>query len=360
MLVVDDNVDAVLDRALDKLVAPGRGPPAPSRSSSVGTDVRAHTAGVADVQTTAKPRQTDHMRIASTAKAFSGAVALSLVAAGKLSLADTIGTHLAGQGLPPAWSGVTLGQALHHTSGLPDYSSSPTFGTQFAGDPKKQLDPRRIWTFVADQPLHFAPGSSYEYSNTDNVIVALMAEAAAGQQYEQLLEEYVYRPLGLRQTSLPSGFELPRPYLHGYDVEPPNPPEDVSEAIGASGAWSSGGIVSTPDDLNAFGRAYAGATLLPRTLQQQQMAWVDGTSEPPGPGHNAAGLGIFRYRASCGAVYGHTGNFPGYTQFFAATLDGRRSVTVSVNEAINDRQKPEILPTLREVYDKAVCAALTR
>ncbi|MFE9846697.1 serine hydrolase [Streptomyces goshikiensis] len=73
-----------------------------------------------------------------------------------------------------------------------------------------------------------------------------MAEAATGRPYEDLLRELVYRPLGLHRTSLPLDCRLPRPFLHGYAVAPPTPPEDVSEAFGASGAWASGGIVSTP------------------------------------------------------------------------------------------------------------------
>lgn len=85
-----------------------------------------------------------------------------------------------------------------------------------------------------------------------------MAEAATGQRYEKLLAELVYRPLGLRDTSLPQGYRLPEPYLHGYAVDPPNAPEDVSTVLGASGVWASGGIVSTPRDLGTFIRGYAG------------------------------------------------------------------------------------------------------
>ncbi|TXS57043.1 serine hydrolase, partial [Streptomyces sp. t39] len=51
-------------------------------------------AGTADLSTGRPPRIDDHMRIASTAKAFSGAVALHLVAEGRLRLDDTIGGRL--------------------------------------------------------------------------------------------------------------------------------------------------------------------------------------------------------------------------------------------------------------------------
>ena len=53
------------------------------------------------------------MRIASTAKAYSGGVALSLVDKGVLSLRDTVGERL--PWAPRSWRRVTLGQALHHT-----------------------------------------------------------------------------------------------------------------------------------------------------------------------------------------------------------------------------------------------------
>ena len=57
------------------------------------------------------------MRIASVAKAFSGAVALALVDRGRLHLGDTMGELL--PRLPSNWAPVTLRQALNHTSGLP-------------------------------------------------------------------------------------------------------------------------------------------------------------------------------------------------------------------------------------------------
>ncbi|MFJ5999007.1 serine hydrolase [Streptomyces sp. NPDC092370] len=103
---------------------------------------------------------------------------------------------------------------------------------------------------VADEPLRFRPGSQDRYSGT--VAVALTAEAAAQWPYGERLRRIVWRRLGLRDTSLPLGYEIPEPYMRAYAVEPPVPPEDVSEAPGASGVWASGGIVSTPRDMTRF------------------------------------------------------------------------------------------------------------
>jgi D-alanyl-D-alanine carboxypeptidase len=74
---------------------------------------------------------------------------------------------------------------------------------------------------------------------------------------------------------------------------------------------------------------------------------------------NSAGLAIFRYETRCGTVWGHTGNFPGYTQFAAASADGRRSVTVSINAQHTPTDGSLVVfEALRRAEELAVCAAL--
>ncbi|WP_327720733.1 beta-lactamase family protein [Streptomyces sp. NBC_00490] len=350
------HTDTRLQQQLQDLVdAPG-GPPGVIAVLRDGRNSRVLRAGVADLDTGRRPAPHDHMRIASTAKAFSGAVALSLVDWNTLDLDDTLGERL--PHLPKAWHAVTLRQLLHHTSGLPDYSRSAGFLKIVLADPRHRFDSRKLLDFVADEPLRFEPGSRYEYSNSDNIAVALMAEAATHIPYEQLLHKLVYRPLGLRDTSLPQGYRMPKPYLHGYDVTPPDPPVDVSEVLGMSGVWASGGIVSTPSDMTRFIRGYAGGRLYGPQVVEQQRDWIPGNSEPKGPGRNDAGLAIFRYTTRCGVVLGHTGNTLGYTQLIAATPDGQRSLTFSVTTQINQAQKPDLLRRMRAVQENLVCSLL--
>jgi D-alanyl-D-alanine carboxypeptidase len=346
--------DAALDLALRTLVRLPGGPPGVAVVVHRGQDLRLHTAGVADVQANQAPRLDDHMRIASVSKAFSGAAALSVVAEGGLSLDSTIGNVL--PALPSAWSQVTLRQLLDHTSGIPDFSQTSAFLDALRASLDVAPPPIELLSFVADQPLLFPPGSQYRYSNSDNIVVGLMAEAATGQPYEDVLQQRVYGPLGLTRTSLPRGPEMPSPYIHGYNV---NPIDDVSEFYAAGWAWASGGVVSTPRDVDRFVRAYVtGATTDAATKAEQFQFVPGGSSEPPGPGQNAAGLGIFRYQTACGTVYGHTGGTAGYTQFIAANADGTRSTTVSINAQITPNSDPTRFPFLRGVYLLAVCAAM--
>jgi D-alanyl-D-alanine carboxypeptidase len=346
---------ADVKRGLDGLVSARGGPPGAIATLYRNGRLTVVRAGRADVDRAGPPRASHHMRIASVAKAFSGAVALQLVRDGRLGLDDTIARWRSD--LPAAWAGVTVRQMLGHTSGLPDYSRSAEFGRHAQRNPRGFVSPAGIIDWVRTEPLAFAPGSRYVYSNTDNIVIGVIAEAVTGRPYPDLLADVVFGPARLRDTSFPTRrISLTAPFFHGYVVAPGEEPQDVTTSLSPSGAWASGAVVSTPADLNRFIRAYVGLRFFDAPQQREQMRFVaGGESSPPGPGRNAAGLALFRYRSRCGTVYGHTGNFPGYVQFAAATADGRRAVTTSLNIPA---PRGRLLRRLRAVQATAVCALL--
>lgn len=328
---LERHADRALDHALRRLVQRPDGPPGAIAVIKRGRHRQVHTAGLADPKTGAKMGAGKRMRIASVSKGFSGAVSLSLVDEGVLSLNDTIGERL--PYLPRAWHRVTLRELLAHTSGLPDFFTSKRFLAAATRSPAHAPPPRRLLEFVAKQPLRFTPGSEYEYSNSDNIAVGLMVEQATGVSYERALRLRVADPLGLSATRMASGILLPTPFIHGYAPGGSNGLKDVSEQVAFGGwAWASGGMVSTQGNLTRFVRAYVGGSLFGGKARRQQYRFVrGGRSEPPGPGANSAGLGLFRYRTRCGTVFGHTGAILGYTQLIAATRRAHRSLTVSIN-----------------------------
>jgi D-alanyl-D-alanine carboxypeptidase len=348
--------EAALQRALDAFVKRADGPNGISVVVQRDADPVQLTAGYGDVATRSPFGLTDAMRLASVAKAFSGAAAMSAVADGKLTLDSTVGEILPQQSA--TWAKVTLAQLLQHTSGIPDFSKNPAFAEAVGGALATPQPPEQLPTYVADDPLKFPSGSKYAYSNTDNILVGLMVAAVDGTPYEQSLEARVYTPLGLTGTSLPVGVEMPTPYIHGYQPDPPNADEDVSKLVAAGWSWASGGVVSTPQDANLFARGYAAGKETDAATKKRQFTFRPGKSEPTGPGTNSAGLGIFRYQTSCGTVYGHTGNTSGYTQFIASSSDGTHSTVVSINGQITPERNPKIFPALRKIYGLAVCAAM--
>jgi D-alanyl-D-alanine carboxypeptidase len=296
-------------------------------------------------------------RIASVSKAYSGAVALSLVARGDLKLSDTIGKLL--PGVLPKAKKVTLGQALNHTGGLPDYIKNQEFLEKLQMDPAQYMSPRKILSFVKGEKLEFRPGSRYEYSDTDNIVIGLMAESVTGVSYEQLIRQLIGGRIKMVSTFMPRTIGMPTPFLHGYDVEPGQPPQDVSRFINPALAWASGGLVSNLPDLSRFFRGYVGGRLFGGGIIRAQRRWIRGESQPAGPGVNDAGLGLFRDRSRCGTVYGHTGSFPGYRVFAASTSDGRRSIAYIANaQIIRSSGSGKVSALIRESQVSAVCHAL--
>ena len=119
-----NTLQAVEDAATE-LAAKTDGPPGVIVVIQRRNDRRMISAGVADLQTGARLRVDDHMRLASVSKAFNGATALSLVTRQVLSLEDTVGKWR--PELRREWASITLRQLLNHTSGIRDYSKEKAF-----------------------------------------------------------------------------------------------------------------------------------------------------------------------------------------------------------------------------------------
>jgi D-alanyl-D-alanine carboxypeptidase len=343
-------------KALRNLTTMPGGPPGAVAVVQRGQRTQVVAAGLGDVTAKTAPTVGDIARIASVSKAFNGAITLALVSKGTLALTATVGQIL--PTLPSAWSAVTVAELLQHTSGVPDYIKSPAFIQMLQADPHTVLTPTQLLGFVATEPLLFAPGSKYDYSDSDNIVVGLMDEAVTHGTYEAALAQYVTGPLKLDQTTLPSNTALGTPSLHGYDVTAGQPPEDVSMLLNPGLAWASGGMLSTPTQLNTFMRAYVKGKFFNAKTRKRQFTFVPGGSGPPGPGTNSAGLAIYRYATKCGTVYGHTGNFPGYTIFAASDPTGTRSVDVIVNTQLMNKPGNKPYQALRAAEGLGVCAAL--
>jgi D-alanyl-D-alanine carboxypeptidase len=344
---------ATLQKAMNAYVATAGAPPAVVVAIGRGSTFTLRTAGVANIVTKAKPAANDQMRMASVAKAFSGAAALSLVSRGKLKLSDTVGSLI--PKMPVQWKNVTLANLLGHTSGVPDFTGFPGFREALVKSLQNPPPPRTLLSYITKPKLLFTPGSEYRYSNSDNILVGLMIQNATHRSYESVLATNVFGPLHLTKTSLPRGSALAAPTLRGYDIAPPI--TDDTSVFAAGWTWASGGIVSTPADALRFIRGYVSGALVNSPTRAAQFTFRPGSSEPTGPGTNYAGLAVFKYVTSCGTMYGHTGNTAGYTQFVASSANGKRAVTVSVNGQVTPTTNPAFFPALRHIYELAVCAA---
>jgi D-alanyl-D-alanine carboxypeptidase len=328
--------------ALDRIVDAG----APGALAVAGG--RAAAVGVADVRTGRPLRPRARLRIGSITKSFTAALALRLVGERRLRLTDTVGELL--PGVLPAADRVTLRQLLNHTSGVPDDVASVLVEI-FHGDPLRRWTPAEMIGLVRDEPLRFAPGAGWAYSNTDYVLAGLMIERVTGHRLARELELRILRPLRLHDTSFPMragglgarGYSLEL----GPDGPLPGALRDITRYSPSFG-WASGNGISTARDVARFYRALLrGRLLRPRLLSAALDVVPTGR---PGRGY---GLGLDVYETSHGTLVGHDGDVPGFSVKALSTRDGRRQAVVAANAKFGP-------PAVEEALDGALDVAMRR
>jgi len=259
---------------------------------------------------------------------------------------------------------------LSHTSGLYDFATDPRFMAPYLrGEFGFAWTPKQMVGFAAAKPLLFAPGTRFSYSNTNYVVLALLAERVGGKSYGKQLADFIFRPLELSHTSLPAGNEN-LPDVHGYvglDAEgkTANSAPVDSAALTPSFAWSVGGIRATAEDEADFYRGLFSGKLLPKA----QVAAMEETSATGG----AYGLGLmptggyeYEWRSyttaintTCGRAWGHGGAFPGYYQLPISSPDGSRQAVLLVNAdetLMSQAQYKQVYAVLATAYCHGVAS----
>nr|WP_104820784.1 serine hydrolase domain-containing protein [Kitasatospora sp. MMS16-BH015] len=314
-----------------------------------GGDGRTHsyTAGLGNLTTGAKVPVDGQIRIGSNTKTFTAVVVLQLVAEGKVGLDSPVETYLPGLLRGDGIDGrhITVRHLLQHTSGLPDYVDTGAI----LADPKRYFEPRELLDAALAQKAHFAPGTRWEYSNTNYLLAGLIIQKATGRPLGEEITKRVIDRIGLRHTYFPTPGDMtiheahPEGYQRGSDGSLRNYTE-----LDPSWGWAAGAAVSTNSDLIRFYTALLGGRLLPATQLAQMRTTVP--AEELGPGVRY-GLGLASRPLTCGGVYwGHGGAIPGYNTAGGATDDGR-----AVNFAVTTIPGDAAGRHVEAAVDSALC-----
>ncbi|HTN73998.1 MAG TPA: serine hydrolase domain-containing protein [Pirellulaceae bacterium] len=164
--------------------------------------------GYADRELKEPVEPTSLFRIASISKSITAVAILKLVERGELQLSDTIDgllkiePHLAADTKADArWPEITVAHCLMHTAGWDrDASFDPMFHqvpTAAALGVKLPIGTAELIRFMRGQPLDFAPGEHYAYSNFGYCLLGRVIEKQTGQTYETFVREQILAPLGI-------------------------------------------------------------------------------------------------------------------------------------------------------------------
>ncbi len=143
------------------------------------------------------------------------------------------------------WEGITIHHLLNHTSGIQNYYKSVL---DYARYFITHNTPEKIMSRFKETPLLFQPGTDYEYSNTNYIVLTGIIEMVSGDTYIDYLTKNIFSPLGLVRTGYnehpDSVSNLAKGYLLNMVVE--------VNGFNLSNFYGAGGLYSTTEDLYQF------------------------------------------------------------------------------------------------------------
>jgi len=291
----------------------------PALAAAVIVDGKLHAAGVVGVRkhgSDVKAEPNDPFHLGSCTKAMTGSLIGLLVQQGTLKWETTLAEYFPDlkDKMHPDYRGVTLVHLLSHRAGVPPMTN----GFAPVGDeelrqitalksPREQR--RRVMEIVLCRPPIHTPGDKQEYSNAGFTIAGVIAETAAGEDYEVLLRRLLFEPLGMKSA----GFgamgvrgHVDAPWQHrkeGDRVIPVNP----------------GPVSDNPPFITPAGRVHCSIydwakyiqCILAATRGEQGLLTGDQVrqlKEPPFGGEYALGWGICDRDWGGGKVLQHAGS----------------------------------------------------
>ncbi len=200
-----------------------------------------------------------HYEIGSVTKQFTAAAILQLKEAGKVDLDASLATYVPSA---PHAKDVTIRQLLTHTSGLEDFVGLPNFDT-LVGTP---VTFDQLMARIADKPLGFTPGTRFDYSSTNFIILGRVVEVVSARSWEDYVRRNLFARAGMTESATIADegqlADMARGYVYANGQTSPSKP------VMESWLSSAGGIVTTALDLQRWSEALASGRVISATDYQ--------------------------------------------------------------------------------------------
>ncbi|MCD4523357.1 serine hydrolase [Nocardioides sp. cx-173] len=348
--------DAVIQRHLDRLVSRTGFPGATVVVKGRDGKVRTYRSGAGDLTTEAPMPRRPVVRIGSNAKMFTATVVLQLAAEGLVDLDARVERYLPGLVRRNGNDGrkITVRQLLQQRSGLPDYDHQLL---EAAGTLRKlsrtYYEPHELVDAALAERRVFKPGTRWAYSNTNYILLGLLAQRVTGRPISELVTQRIIKPIGLKDTYWPTpGVQRIRGvHPRGYLADGPGGTWRDSTRIDPSMGWSAGQLIGTPQDIGRFMEKLMSGDLLPPAQLKEMRQTVRAPRFDAKPGWRY-GLGLASHRLTCGGLgWGHGGDIQGFQTRNLVTNDGRWAVVAANGLATT----LEMVGDVSAMVDTALC-----
>ncbi|KHK95919.1 hypothetical protein LK09_17515 [Microbacterium mangrovi] len=275
-----------------------------------------------------------------------------VAASGQIKLTDSIADYMDGIS---SLKDATLGDLCDSTSGIGSYGGQ--LYPQEVANPARQWSARELVSYGLGNASSAAPGTKYVPSDAGYLLLGLALEQATGETPAQILQNQVFRPLGLQHTTLPGDAAAPpvaggSEALPGYAVQRSSngalqckAPTDVT-TMSATYSSTDSGVVTDITDLSTYVRALATGALVSDKSRFQNALAVSPTSPV---WFTAAGGAL-----QAGSLIGQYGKSPGYlTAAFSEPVSGLTVAVVLNNSTATSTTALSLAWQLAAIASKA-------
>lgn len=255
--------------------------------------------GYQDIQNKIENTPGTIFQVGSMTKQFTAAVVLKLVEQQKLSLDDKISKYF-----PALKRGdeITIKNLLTHTSGLSEIFRDTLFIKE---DKQSSISKEKLLSFFIDKPLYFDPGTQYSYCNSGYILLGLIIEKVSGKTYEQMVRNYILKPLKMTHSGFDFAGLKSRQKALGY-IKFSSAASISSMPWDSTATYAAGSLYSTVNDLYLWHKGLLNHTILTKeSLAKAYTPFLEGY-----------GLGCWIDTLYQKRVISHGGNIEGFTSYF--------------------------------------------
>lgn len=326
-----DQVDDIVNKAMKDRKLPGMA----VMVLKDGKPVLTRGYGFANLEHRVPVKPETVFQSGSVGKQFTATLVMMLVEEGKLKLDDPIIKFF-----PEAkekWVGVKVSHLLSHTSGLPDM-------------PYHQMDLRKDYAeadlvkLMVDQKVPEKPGEKWRYNNGAYVMLGVLIKRVSGKFYGDLLQEKIFRPLGMKSARVISEADIVMNRAAGYELR--------SGAI-KNQEWVAPQLNTTADgalylsllDYAKWDAAlYTSQLLKPESFKKMWTPALLNNGQTSGGKDATTGYGFgWAIETTNGKrLIGHGGAWQGFATYIGRAVDDKTTVVVLVNMDARTARAEEI------------------
>jgi len=284
--------------------------------------------GFSDVERQQNANMNTQYRIGSISKTFTAVLVMKAVEEKKISLDRKLSDfypEIANAGR------ITIEHLLQHRSGIHNLTDEPEYMQYYT----KSQKPADLVGIIKKYASDFEPGSKFEYSNSNYILLGLILEQIYKTSYAELISTKVTRPLKLTLTKVGGAIDPSKNQAESYEYIEGRyrkmPETDMSIPGGA------GNMVSTPSELLEFIMGLEQGKLIKKASLDKMKSFEDNY-----------GYGLIKLTYDQSSGFGHNGGIDGFRSAVYYFPDLKIAASYVVNQSSIDTD---------EIFDKMMSAA---